>query len=401
MTTTSEPVQLPDARRAGCPFDPPPELADLRAERPLTRMLFPDGHIGWLATSHEMVRAVLADRRFSARTDLMHHPFGGPDDERPPPAPPGVLTDMDPPHHTRYRRALTGYFTVRRMRMLTEQVERFTAQQLDEMERTGPAVDLVEAFARPVPGLLICELLGVPYERRAEFQDHAAVLTGAAATVEEMGVAFLGMRAVMSDLVLIKRANPADDLISDLITTTDLDEEELVNVGIVLLGAGLDTTAHMIALGTFALLQHPEQLAALRAEPGLAEPAVEELLRYLTITPTGARMALEDVELGGQTVKAGDTVALSIQSANRDPLRYPDPDKLDLGRKTAGHVAFGHGIHQCLGQQLARVELQVAIPALVKRFPTLRLAVAPDDVPMRDGMPIYGVHRLPVTWDVP
>jgi cytochrome P450 len=389
-------VELPTTRPSGCPFDPPAELARLREHRPISPMHFPDGHVGWLATSHALVRAVLADPRFSSRYELMHYPLAAVGEM--PPAPVGDLTGIDAPEHTRYRKLLAGKFTVRRMRELTTRMEEITAEHLDAMERHGGPVDLVRAFAQPVPGLMICELLGVPYTDRESFQGHAATMTSLDATPEEQYAAFDALRAYVHELVLAKRADPTDDLLGDL-TTSDLGDEELAGIGGFLLGAGLDTTANMIALGTFALLSHPGQLAALRADPGIAEQAVEELMRYLSITHTGARTALEDVELDGHLIKAGQTVALAIQAANRDPAKYADPDTLDLRRHATGHVAFGHGIHQCLGQQLARVEMRVAIPALVTRFPTLRLAVPAEDVPMRTGMDIYGVFRLPVTWD--
>ncbi|WP_219518187.1 cytochrome P450, partial [Nonomuraea ceibae] len=175
---------------------------------------------------------------------------------------------------------------------------------------------------------------------------------------------------------------------------------ELKGMALILLSAGFDTTANMIALGAFALLENPEQLAALRADPTLVEGAVEELLRYLSVAKTFMRVALEDVELGGHTIKAGSTVIVSINTANRDPERFPDPHKLDLRRQDGGHLAFSHGIHQCLGQQLARVELRVALPALLQRFPTLRLAVPAGEIPLRpEAADIYGVKSLPVTWD--
>ncbi|WP_219509116.1 cytochrome P450, partial [Nonomuraea ceibae] len=175
---------------------------------------------------------------------------------------------------------------------------------------------------------------------------------------------------------------------------------ELKGMALILLSAGFDTTANMIALGAFALLENPEQLAALRADPALAGPAVEELLRYLSVAKQFVRVALEDVELGGHPIKAGTTVILSLGTANRDPERFPGPHRLDLRRQDGGHLAFGHGIHQCLGQQLARVELRVALPALVQRFPTLRLAVPAEQVALRPEIAdIYGVKSLPVTWD--
>ncbi|MGW7002153.1 cytochrome P450 [Streptomyces sp. NPDC054933] len=361
-------------------------------------MRYPDGHLGWLATGHSVVRAIAADPRFSSRYELMHLPVpGGPVDGLPP-ATIGDLTGIDPPEHTRYRRLLTGKFTVRRMRELTARVEQITAEHLDAMERQGPPVDLVEAYAYPIPALMICELLGVPEPDRDAFQQRAAAVFDGESSLDEQIAAMNALGEFVHELVLAKRANPTDDLLSDL-TTADLTEAELAGIGGFLLAAGLDTTANMIGLGTFALLSHPEQAAALRADPDLADQAVEELLRYLTIAHTGGRAALEDVELDGQLIKAGETVTVSLQAANRDPTRFPDPDTLDLHRKATGHLAFGHGIHQCLGQQLARVEMRVAFPALFTRFPTLRLAVPPEEVPLRPSMNIYGVHRLPVTWD--
>ena len=396
---SAEPVQLPMARPAGCPFDPPSELAQLREQRPLARMRYPDGHVGWLATGHSAVRAVLADARFSSRYEIMHYPFpDGPVGELPP-APLGDLTGIDAPEHTRYRRLLAGKFTVRRMHALTARVEQIVAEHLDAMEHRGPGVDLVEAFAQPVPALMICELLGVPTTDRDVFQRHTTTLTNQLSTDEERGAAINAFLEILHALVLVKRSAPTDDLLSDLIHGSDLTDEELAGIGSFLLGAGLDTTANMLALGTFALLCNPAQLAALRADPSLTDQAVEELMRHLTIAHTGARTALEDMEIEGQPIKAGETVTVSLQAANRDPERFPDPDALDVHRKATGHVGFGHGIHQCLGQQLARVEMRVAFPALFDRFPTLRLAVPPEEVPLRAHSNIYGVHQLPVTWD--
>ncbi|MCB5179768.1 cytochrome P450 [Streptomyces antimicrobicus] len=398
----AEPVTLPTRRAAGCPFDPPAGLAELRERAPLTRMTYPDGHSGWLATGHAAVRAVLGDPRFSSRYELMHHPFpeGAPDGPLPP-APVGDMTGMDAPEHTRFRRLLMGRFTVRRMRLLTERVEEITAEHLDALERQGPGTDLVEAFARPLPALVICELLGVPYADRERFQRHADTVMTMDVAPEERYAAMTGLQEYMAELVAAQRAEPSDDLLGDLARDSDLTDEELVGIGGFLLAAGLDTTANMISHGTFALLAEPEQAEALRSDPDLAPQAVEELLRYLTVAPTSVRSALEDVEVEGRLIRAGESVTLSYEAANRDPARFPDPDVLDLRRKATGHLAFGHGIHQCLGAQLARVELTVALPALLRRFPTLRLAVPAEEVPLRTGMNIYGVHRLPVTWDTP
>ncbi|MFI7105963.1 cytochrome P450 [Nonomuraea sp. NPDC050227] len=389
------PVTLPVTRPAGCPFDPPAGLAELREQAPVTPLDFPDGHRGWLVTGHAEVRAVLADRRFSSRYEFLHHPTAaiGPL----PAAPPGDLTGLDAPEHTRYRRLLTGRFTVRRMNLLTERVRQITADHLDAMERLGPPADLVRVFAQPIPALMICELLGVPYADRDAFQHHAAALAGVDTDEQEQLAAYAELQRYMDGLIEAKRDRPADDLLGDL-TATDLTDEELAGVGTFLLAAGLDTTANMLALGTYALLSDPAQLDVLRAEPERAAQAVEELLRHLTIAHTGVRAALEDVELAGRLIRAGESVVVSLSAANRDPRRYADPDRLDLRRDATGHLSFGHGIHQCLGQQLARVELRTALPALVTRFPGLRLAVAPEEVPVRAGTDIHGVLSLPVRW---
>ncbi|MGW4791410.1 cytochrome P450 [Nonomuraea sp. NPDC004297] len=391
---------MPASRRPGCPFDPPAELTEAREHGPISRFPFPDGHQGWLVTGYDLARSVLADPRFSSRKELMrHHPLIDYGDIEVPPAPPGEFLLMDDPQHSRYRKPLVGKFTVRRMRLLTERVEQITAEHLDAMEAAGPAADLVTAFAKPIPAIVICELLGVPYADRGRFQEQVDTFLSGETSDEELIAAYTGTQQYLAELVAAKRAHPTDDVLSDL-TDSDLTDEELRGVALILLAAGLDTTANMLALGTFALLRNPAQLAALRSDPALADQAVEELLRYLSVAKQFMRTALEDVELGGQTITAGSAVILSFHTANRDPGRFPDPHTLDLGRKDGGHLAFGHGIHQCLGQQLARVELRVALPALVNRFPTLRLAVPADEIPLRpETADIYGVKSLPVTWD--
>ncbi|MFF9554494.1 cytochrome P450 [Streptomyces albus] len=397
-TRTEEPQALPVERHTGCPFDPPDGLVP-PGDEPLRRMRYADGHVGWLVTGHAAARAVLADPRISSRYELLHPPVPMPGmPEELPPAPVGDMTGLDAPGHTRYRRLLTGKFTVRRMRRLTERIEHFTARCLDEMEQAGPGADLVTAFAQPVPALVICELLGVPYADRDRFRGQVAALFDQTAAPETREGALGELFAYLDELVLAKRAEPTDDLLSEL-TTSDLDDEELAGTGSLLLAAGLDTTANMLALGTFALLSNPGQLAALRAEPALAGQAVEELLRYLSVADPLVRAALEDIEVEGRLIRAGETVTVSVQAANRDPRRFPRPDGLDLRREAVGHLAFGHGAHQCLGQQLARVEMTVAFPALLARFPTLRLAVPAHEVRMRERSNIYGVLSLPVTWD--
>jgi cytochrome P450 len=386
---------MPTARRSGCPFDPPAELIDARRHGPISRFTHPGGKPGWLITGYDLVRSVLADPRFSSRKELLNVV-----DFEVPPAPPGEFLLMDDPQHRRYRKPLAGKFTVRRMRLLTERVEQITAECLDAMQKAGPPTDLVTAFSKPIPAIIICELLGVPYEDRGSFQEQIETFLSGETSDEELIAAYTATQEYLADLVAAKRANPTDDVLSDL-TDSDLNDEELKGIGLILLAAGFDTTANMLALGTFALLQNPAQLAALRADPALTDGAVEELLRYLSVAKTFMRTALVDVELGGQTIEAGTTVVLSYNTANRDPERFADPHLLDLRRQPGGHLAFGHGIHQCLGQQLARVEMRVAFRALIDRFPTLRLAVPAEVVGLRpETADIYGVKSLPVTWEM-
>ncbi|MBB5074696.1 cytochrome P450 [Nonomuraea endophytica] len=392
---------MPAARQPGCPFDPPKELVEARDHGPISRFTFPDGHEGWLVTGYDLVRSVLADSRFSSRKELMrHHPLIDFGDVEVPPAPPGEFLLMDDPQHSRYRKPLAGKFTVRRMRLLTERIEQVTAEHLDAMEKAGPSTDLVTAFAKPIPAVMICELLGVPYADRGSFQGNVEKFMDGQTPDDELIAAYTAVQTYLAELVAAKRANPTDDVLSDLLDG-DLTDEELRGVSLILLAAGLDTTANMLALGTFALLRNPAQLAALRADPSLTERAVEELLRYLTVAKSSMRTALEDVELGGHTIPAGSAMILSYHTANRDPERFSDPHLLDLRRQDGGHLAFGHGIHQCLGQQLARIEMQVAFAALIQRFPTLRLAVPAEEVDLRpETADIFGVNSLPVTWDV-
>ncbi len=391
---------LPSVRPPGCPFDPPPELLRAREHGPISRYAFPDGHRGWLVTGYDLVRSVLADPRFSSRRELMtHHPTIDYSGIEVPPAPPGEFLLMDEPQHGRYRKRLARRFTARRMGLLAERVAQITTEHLDAMEEAGPPADLVTAFARPVPAVVICELLGVPYSDRGSFQEHVESFMGGEASDEEVFAAYTATQEYLAELVAAKRAHPTDDVLSDL-TDGDLTDEELRGMSLLLLAAGLDTTANTIALGTFALLENPAQLAALRADPALADGAVEELLRYLTVAKTFLRTALEDVELGGRTVEAGTAVILSYHAADRDPDRFPEPHVLDLRRDAGGHLAFGHGPHLCLGRQLARVELRVALPALLTRFPTLRLAVPAEEVRLRpETADVFGVKSLPVSWD--
>ncbi|WP_330932547.1 cytochrome P450 family protein [Spiractinospora alimapuensis] len=260
--TTPGTAPLPTIRPN--PFDPPEELARLRDEKPISRLSYSDGHVGWLVTSHTLVREVLADQRFSVRADIRHDPSPGADPTPARPAPRGVFVAHDPPEHTHYRRLLTGEFTVRRMRRLTERVEEITSHYLDEMERHGPPIDLVRAFAAPIPALVIGELLGVPGDAVDRFERAVAAVFRVDATRDEKMRAYTEMHGLLAGLVENKRAEPTDDLLSGLVAGGELEDDELVNIAFMLLGAGLDTTANMLGLGTMLLLRHPDQVARLR-----------------------------------------------------------------------------------------------------------------------------------------
>jgi cytochrome P450 len=380
--------------RGANPFDPAPAVARMSGQGPVHRLAMADGTAVWLVTGHEECRTVLADPRFSV-DPLSLRPAAEPRAD-------GMFLTMDPPAHTRLRRQLTGQFTVRRMRLLEGRIAALAAERIAAMRAAGAAADLVPAFTLPLPSLVICELLGVAYADRDEFQQRASVMLGLTSSAQDKQQAAVALYKFMVELVAAKRAQPADDLLSGLVQAgaePPLTDRELVDVATLLLLAGHETTANMLALSTFALLQNPDQLAALRADPALIDSAVEELLRYLSVIHLGPRrIATRDATVGGMDIAAGEIVMLSVPAANRDPGHWPDPDRLELSRPRGPHVAFGHGPHQCLGQQLARIELRVGIPALFDGLPGLRLAVPATEVPLRTDMAIFGVHGLPVTW---
>jgi cytochrome P450 len=402
-------------RGGGRPFDPAPGLLRRRGQGPVQPLRLRNGAPAWLVTGLDEARTVLSDPRFSA--DRVRHPDAtglSPQEAEAfaatgvAPARPhverrtdGMFIFMDPPEHTRLRRLLTGQFTLRRMKALESRIREIAAGLIAEMTAAGTEADLVPAYALPIPSLVICELLGVDPADRAGFQERTAISLNVKASEQERARAQLEMHAFIQGLIAAKRAHPADDMLSGLAHEADppLSDAQLVDIALLLLAAGHETTANMLGLGAFALLEHPGQLAALRADPSLLETAVEELLRYLSIVQMGvSRVAVEEVTLGGVTIPTGGTVVIAMPEANRDPRHWDDPDRLDVRRPRAPHLAFGHGVHQCLGQQLARVELQVGLGELVARLPRLRLAVPAGQVPLRNDMLIFGVHSLPVTW---
>jgi cytochrome P450 len=391
------------------PFDPPAALLALRERGPVHRVTMRNGEPAWVITGHAEARAALADPRFTSdrsEDDFVTRHL--PDEVRKIIAErmfrDGFFINMDPPQHTRFRRLLTGQFTVRRMRDLTQHIEEIVTERLDAMLAAGTTADLVPTFALPVPSLVICELLGVPYADRATFQHWSEVAIRMDGPIEEAMAAGDRMRSYVRELIHHKRAEPTDDILSGLIHNPAADppltDEELINIAALLLLAGHETTANMLALGTFALLQHPDQLTALRADPTLMDDAIDELLRYLTIVHTGLfRGTKEDLDLAGHHIPARSLVVISLPAANRDTTHWPQPEVLDVTRPRGPHLAFGHGVHQCLGQQLARVEMSVGYTHLLRRLPNLRLAVPPDQIPLKADLFVYGVYSLPITWD--
>ncbi len=401
MTSTAEIPGFPMTRAPGCPFDPPPAARELQAEAPLARVRLWDGSTPWLVTRYADQRALLADPRVSADVTRPGYPS-------PAPLPKGgtgiSFILMDNPEHARLRKMVTAPFTIRRTAAMRPAVQKIVDDRIDALLAGPKPVDLVEAFALPVPSLVICELLGVPYADHDFFQDNSKVIIRRDAEPEERAAGHQALVGYLDRLMGEKLERPAGDLLSGLagrVHAGELSRVEAAQMGVLLLIAGHETTANMIALGTLALLEHPDQLALLREsdDPALVASAVEELLRYLNITHNGRRrVALEDIEIAGVTVRAGEGLIMANDIANRDPAVFPDGDRLDLSRDSHRHVAFGFGVHQCLGQPLARLELQVVYRTLYRRIPTLALATGVERIPFKHDGSVYGVYELPVTW---
>jgi cytochrome P450 len=405
-TAPSEPRHLGD----GYFQDPLSVFAPMREESPVTPVMFPNGERHWLITRYADVRAALADPR-------LHKDWAGKltgPDWSPDPVT-GYLTrhllNSDPPDHTRLRRLVSRGFTMRRVAGLRPRVEAITAALLDEMAaraRAGEAeVDLIEAFAFPLPVIVICELLGVPASDRDSFKEWSHAMLSSVGEPGQFRAAATSMYYYFTQLLEEKRKSPTDDLVSALIAVRDaddpadsadsFDERELVAMLFLLLVAGHETTANLIASGTLALLTHPAERDRLRGDSSLLPGAVEELLRYANpLNHATERFTLEPVEIGGVTIPAREWVLCVTSSANRDPGRFPDPDRLDVSRDPGGHVAFGHGIHYCLGAPLARLEGEIAFGALLSRFPGLSLAVEESQLRWRPSSLIHGLETLPV-----
>ena len=385
-------------RPQDAPLDPSPLYTELRATRPISRVSLREGQLSpWLVTRWEDARAVLGSPAFSVDPT---HP-GSP--KVTPKGPRGFFVDHDDPVHGMMRRALTREFMVKRINELRPAIARLTDELLTGLTELSGPVDFVEHFALPLPSLVICELLGVPYEDHGFFQEHSKVMVDLNATTQENTQAFASLSEYLLGLVETKRAKPGNDVITRLAAQSAegvITDQDAADLGAFLLFAGHETTANMIALSTITLLAHPGRIPHLLGGQEQVAGAVEELLRYVSIVHGGLRRtAVEDVTVNGVTIRAGEGVIIPVHVANRDPELFTAPDDLDLDRANARqHLAFGYGIHQCLGQPLARAELQIVLPEIFRRLPELEIAVPMDEIAFKQDTIVYGVVELPVTW---
>lgn len=387
-------------------FQNAPELSRvLRTEQPVRQVVMPRGMSAWLVTRYADAKTLLADQRLSKDSEraraLFQRRLTTPGETSRPfeRSLAAHMLNMDPPDHTRLRKLVNKAFTAPTVARLRPRIEEITENLLDDMAGSTE-VDLLSAFAFPLPITVICELLGVPDDAREDFRTWSSTLLDTA-TPEQIEFASGKMARYLGELIARKRAEPTDDLLSALVHATDegdaLSEQELVSMAFLLLVAGHETTVNLIGNGVLALLREPDQLAALRADPALLPGAVEEFLRLESpIHLATLRFTTEPVRVGQAEIPAEEFVLISLLAANRDDERYPDPDRLDVTRQAGGHLAFGHGIHFCVGAPLARLEARIAIGRLLERFPELRLAAEPKALRWRDSSLIHGLQTLPV-----
>ncbi|MFJ6016865.1 cytochrome P450 [Streptomyces sp. NPDC092952] len=396
-------VKIPDfpvGRPESCPFDPDEIYTRLRAEEPMTLVHCPAGMDAWLISRYEDMRHMLADRSLSSRAAGSDHMLPSYDGHEPLP---GFMIQLDGQEHARLRRLLIGEFTVRKMEALRPYVQKITDEHIDAM-LAGAGADLVPDFALPIPSKVICEMLGVPYKDHEMFQLDSQVLMSFEADEVSRGAASQRLEAYLGELIRQRITEPQGDLLSRLIarsngTDRPLEVGEPATLSVLLLVAGHDTTANMITLGMLMLLENPGKLAELRADPDLIGTAVEELLRYLSVIQFGLlRYATRDVTIGGTEVKAGEWLVAAVPSGNRDESVFPSSDTLDLGRQVRTNLAFGFGAHVCIGQHLARIELQVALSTLLHRIPELRLAEPLAQSEFKRNDIVYGLQSMRVTW---
>jgi cytochrome P450 len=401
---TEPTAAFPMPRAAGCPFAPPPGLEELRDASPVTRIRIWDGSTPWIITGHAAQRAILTDPRLSNDEKFGDFPHVSAYRAEIAKVTPKLITNTDAPEHTRLRRMVNGPLLLKRVEAMRPAIQKIVDDLIDELLAGPKPADLLTALALPVPSLVISELLGVRYEDHEFFQRNSSLALDREAPPEESRAASQALTGYLDNLLTEKLENPAQDAMSEMaarVTAGEMTRSEAVHMGVAMLIAGHETTATMISLGTLALLENPEQLALLRdtEDPKAVAGAVEELLRYLSIVHSGLRrVAREDIEIDGRVIRAGEGVVVEISAANWDNEAFPDAGKLDLTRNARLHNAFGFGPHQCLGQSLARVELQVVYSTLYRRIPTLRLATSFDEIEFEESGTTYGVRALPVTW---
>ncbi|MFE9442276.1 cytochrome P450 [Streptomyces sp. NPDC006602] len=395
---------FPMPRAAGCPFAPPPEMMKLHAEKSVSEVRLWDGSTHWLVTRYEDQKALYGDPRLSVDTTRQGFPYLNEAFRETASKTPPSFLNMDDPDHARIRRMVTAPFAIKRIEAMRPAIQRMTDDLIDAMLAGPKPVDLVEALTLPLPSLVICELLGVPYEDHDFFQSNSKVGLRRDVNPEEVRASFGALFQYLDGRLDAKLANPADDMLSELaarMQVGDLTRTEAAMLGILLLGAGHETSANMLALGILAFLEHPDQLAIVRDtdDPKVLAAATDEMLRYLTVVHSGQRrLALEDLEVGGRLIRAGEGVIMPGATGNWQGDVFPDPERLDVRRDARRHLAFGFGIHQCLGQPLARLELQVVYQTVFRRIPTLRRAAELEKIPFKDDGIVYGVYELPVTW---
>jgi cytochrome P450 len=393
-------LSYPMPRR--CPFDPPEDYARLRAADRFARVRLWDGSRPYLLTDYADIRAVLSNPRFSCEPvrEGFPHIFEG---RKVADVADRSFLRLDNPEHDRLRRMVMKEFTVKKVELLRPAIQSIVDRLIDQYSKLPQGADFVEHFSAPLPTEIITQLLGVPYEDHEIFHWATRIQFGTKSTPAEVRGSLVELFAYLDALVAKKEKAPQDDIVSRLVNEQlrpgHVDRLTLINIIRLLLSAGHQTTQNMTALGIVTLLQHPDQLELIKTRPEVIPGAVEELLRYSSVLHIGARrVALDDIDVNGVTVKSGEGVICSIPAANRDEKLFPNPDHFDIERDAAGHVAFGFGIHQCLGQVLARVELQVLYGSIFNRLPNLRLAVPFETLKFRHDMFVYGVYELPLAW---
>lgn len=382
------------------PLDPPPLLLELQQARSVARVRLFDGGEAWLVTGFEDSRVLLKSDAFSAdagkpgypRVHRAHSHFTS-----------GQLNHMDPPEHDVYRRMLAPEFVVKRVNALAPTITASVVELLDAMKSEGPGVDLIEMLAVPVPALVTCAMLGVPYEKRDYFVACVDTFLGGKSSPEQVRTGRADLRGFLAELISLRADEPGDDLLSRVIVEQvvpgHLTAEQLVGFAELLLAAGFDTTHNTIGLGTLALLRNADQLELMRSDPSLVDGAVEEILRFLVAPHLGRhRVATRDIDIVGHSFKGGDGVIVALDAANRDPAVFPEPNRLDITRKGQPHLGFGYGVHQCLGAMFARVELRAVFSLLFERLPDLALAIPFEELRFKDDHAVYGCESLPVTW---